>query len=437
MKFPPIDQARRVRHVAVAALFLLLTVTAARASDDRVVVLTSYPEELTARYQTEFERRHPGARVEILWRQSADALAWLRSGGAGQVDVYWTPSPGNFIRLRDEGHFARLGLDGDALPATIAGFPIGDPDGHFAAFELAGYGIAYNVHAVDRLGLPPPADWADLAAPGYAGQLELPIPGRVGFAPVLIEAVLQAHGWERGWALLAEIAANTVFENDAGAGVDSVASGERAARLTIDFFAAAAIADGAPMRFVYPPKTAFNPAQIAVFKAAPHPEMARRFVQFALSAEGQALLLDPDVRRLPVRRDLYTTHPELGVQPFAAGNLAYDGELTQARRGLVAALFEAALVAPHAERAPLWRALRAAEQAGRGDEPTIREARTLLTTVPVAASGAADTALRALFAEHHRQPAETDTPPARAGVEARWATGIASRTAAARALLAP
>jgi len=416
----------------------------ARAADDRVVVLTSYPEELVARYQMAFERSHPGMRVEILWRQSADALAYLRRGGAHEVDVYWTPSPGNFAALRDEGRLARLQLDHSDLPSDIAGSPISDPDGRYAAFELAGYGIAYNAEAVKRLGLPAPVDWADLAAPAYAHQVQLPIPGRVGFAPVLIEAVLQAYGWQRGWAVLSEIAGNTDFgAGDSTPGADDIVTGAKAARMTIDFFAATAIAGGAPVRFAYPRKTAYNPAQIAVLAEAPHPAAAQAFVDFALSAEGQALLMHPDVRRLPVRRSLYTAHPELPAQPFAPGNLAYDGALTRARQGLVASLFEAALVKRHAELAELWQTLHQAEAGGRRNDPQLAAARAALSAVPVDEAAQAGAELRRLFAFPDRVPvprdAKTavDTPnPQRVAVEDRWTADLDACIAAARSALA-
>jgi phosphoglycerate transport regulatory protein PgtC len=440
-EFFSLGRRRFVSACAAASILACLPGRQVRAAggDDRVVVLTSYPEELTVRYQAVFERLYPGRRLEILWRQSADALAYLKRGGAADVDVYWSPAPGNFAALREAGLFARLDLDRTQLPDAIGGFPIGDPDGHYVAFELAGNGIAYNVDAVQRLGLPAPRDWADLTDPGYRGQVQLPIPGRVGFAPVLIESVLQGYGWSRGWAVLAGIAANTEFNSgDANPGSDDVVSGRKAARMTIDFFARSAIRNGAPVRFVYPPRTAFNPAQIGIFAAAPHPQAAREFVAFALSRQGQEMLLHPDVSRLPVRRDIYLEHPEYSAQPFVAGQLAYDGRLTRDRQGLVAALFESALVERHADLLALWDRLRAAERAGQGQLAPVQRARQLLERVPVDEAAQGDAALRRLFAFAERKPGEVEAPPSaqRLAVEARWRDDLATRIAEVSAALA-
>jgi hypothetical protein len=45
----------------------------------------------------------------------------------------------------------------------------------------------------------------ETADPRFAGQIALPSPATVGFAPPLMEIVLQAYGWEEGWALWSEM----------------------------------------------------------------------------------------------------------------------------------------------------------------------------------------------------------------------------------------
>ncbi|MDR1854289.1 MAG: ABC transporter substrate-binding protein [Azoarcus sp.] len=408
----------------------------------RVVVLTSYTEEFTSRFVKGFEAAHPGSRVEIAWRQSADALAYLRRGGTAEVDVIWTPAPRNFATLKEAGKLAKLTfIDHAALPGKVGGEAISDPDGFYAAFELAGYGIAYNPEAVRQLGLPAPRDWRDLADPGYRGKVELPIPGRVGFAPVAIESVLQGYGWTEGWATLAGIAANTEFgRGDRTSEADAVLMGNKAARLTIDFFTAPSRRNANPAKgelaFVYPPKTAFNPSHVAITAQAPHPDMARAFVEFVLSKPAQEMLLGDDVRRLPVRRDIYAEHPELSARPFDSGTLAYDDVTRRARQGLVATLFDVTLVQPHAELVALWEALARAEK--KGVSANTREARALLSATPVDEAAQRDDKLRALFAFAELAPGKPEPKPGeeRLAVEKRWKADVAARIAKARQLLA-
>jgi phosphoglycerate transport regulatory protein PgtC len=425
---------RHALRLTLAGLAAVLLGSA--AASDKVVVLTSYAQPFTARFQAEFERLYPGKRMEVLWRQSSDALAYLQSR-RGEVDIYWSPAPGNFALLAQEGRLARLSLDHKELPDQIGGSAISDPNGGFAAFELAGHGIVYNKDALHRLGLPVPVDWPDLTHPAYAGQVQIPIPGRIGFAPVLIETVLQAYGWEIGWALLNEIAGNADFGGaaDNRPGADEVVSGAKAARMTIDFFAATVMSNSLSIGFVYPRKTAYNPAHVAVFADAPNPDAARLFVDFVLSEQGQALLLHPDVRRLPVRQAMYDDHPELPARPFAADSMGYDGHLSRARQGLIAALFEAALVRRHTELASVWAQLHRAEAAGLRQHAAVRKARTLLTAAPIGDASQADDGLRARFshAPFVRETAQQDqTSNDRAQVLADWDETLQARIAAAR-----
>lgn len=426
----------RLLSLAAFLLFLNVLSLSALASDDRVVVLTSYAEEVSSRFQAAFERAYPGKRVEILWRHGEDAYYHFLQNGDKDIDVYWTPAPGNFALLRKENRLARLELDQKALPGDIGGVSISDPDDYYAAFELAGYGIAYNPDAVKALGLQPPKDWADLAASPYAGKVQMPIPGSVGFAPVLYEAILQGYGWEKGWAIVSEIGGNVTFNRAAlPDGKDAVATGEMAARMTMDFFVSIATGTegSGKISFAYPSRTVYNPAHIAIFAKAPHPKTAREFVDFALSEAGQRLLLHPDVHRLPVRPALYGKVPKLAVNPFTQDNYGYNASFGRERRGLVSAMFDVMLVRFHDEQVALWQSLHAAESAGLGTESDVQLARALLTTPLVSDAEQEDTALRQTFA--FTEKAEKSVSAERTQIEEKWIAELTGRMSEARRLL--
>ncbi|NIY48301.1 ABC transporter substrate-binding protein [Cedecea colo] len=432
-----IDSWKLLLLVTCSLIFNIYSQPArANESDDRVVVLTSYAEEVSTRFQAAFEQAYPGKRVEILWRHGEDAYYhFIQTGGEG-IDVYWSPAPGNFAMLRRENRLARLNLDHKALPRDIGGMPISDPDDYYAAFELAGYGIAYNPDAVKALGLQPPKEWADLAANPYANKVQMPIPGSVGFAPVLYEAILQAYGWEKGWEILSEIAGNVVFNRTSlPDGKDPVATGDMAARMTMDFFVSISTGtDGSgKISFSYPSRTVYNPAHIAIFAKAPHPKTAREFVDFALSEKGQKLLLHPDIHRLPVRPALYKARPELAVNPFTKDSFGYNASFGRERHGLVSALFDIALVHFHDRQVTLWKTLHATESAGFGAEPDVKRARQLLTTPLVSDSEQKDVFLRHAFA--FTEKAEKSASPARIQIEKQWATDLTARMDEAHRLL--
>ncbi|MDQ2105615.1 ABC transporter substrate-binding protein, partial [Azospirillum isscasi] len=337
----------RLRALVVLAMSILPGALRAEPLESNLLVLTSYPDELVARFEAAFERANPGTDVQILWKTGREAMPILRGAGQGGVDVYWTPALRNFPVLRDEGRLrpleiGLLKIDRQALPGRIGAQILSDPSGRFEAFEVAGYGLVVNPAYLAEKGLPTPRSWADLADPALAGHVAFPVPSRVGFAPVLVDIILQAEGWEAGWRLLQRIAAGAELM-DRGPGVgDSVASGRRGAGPTIDFQALNAKSDGKPVEILYPERTAWLPAHIGVTAAAPHPKAAAAFVGFALSEEGQRILFHPDIRRHPVRPAVYRDAPAGTGNPFAAaGGFAYETERGSRREPAVAALFDA------------------------------------------------------------------------------------------------
>jgi ABC-type Fe3+ transport system substrate-binding protein len=418
-----------------SALGASLLVREARAAADPLIVLTSFPEALTTRYEAEFEKAHPEFHVQFVWKQSRDALVELSKPDQGGVDVYWAPSLANFPVLRDRGAFRKLMVDRAVLPDRLGAQRLSDPQGMFEAYDLAGYGIVYDAAALARLGLAAPKRWTDLAAPALAGRIAMPIAGKVGFAPALYDIILQSEGWEGGWALIAEIAGGAEL---AGAGVgptSAVVDGKAALGLTIDFLALGAQANGASVSFAYPERTAFLPGHIAIAAASRRPRAAEAFVEFALSTEGQKLLMEADSSRHPVRPDAYAGKAERIVDPFAlpAGSFFdYDAEIGRRRPGLVSVLFDLAVAERHSETTAMWRAIHSAEArlVAAPDARTaeiVAKARRLAGAVPVPAAQASDPTLLERFRGREIEDKE---------LAARWRAEIGADRAEATRLLA-
>lgn len=395
-----------------------------------VVVLTAYPDAVVSRFEAAFEKAWPRYRLRIVWRMPHDALPYLRQPGQGGVDVYWSASPRTFTQLKAEQALRKLPLSLTGLPGRVGGSVIDDPDGYFAASEVAGYGFAVNPAYLARHGLAVPADWSDLAQPAYAGHVLVPDPVEVGFAPVLVDIPLQAYGWDNGWALWSAIAANARFVGRGGSFVsDELGAGRQGVGLSIDFFVASAIANGAPLQFVYPRQGGVNPAHVAVTAASPNPEGAKAFVSFVLSEAGQRLLTHPDIRKLPVRPSVYAGLPADHHNPFAVaaqGGYRYDNGRGRGRVVPVAAAFGQALVQPRAVLAPLWQKLRAADAA------IWAKVWPLLSAPPCKESEVDDPAVQQAFFTRRDDPAAE----ARAAeLEAGWAAAARTRHAQAAQLL--
>ncbi|HVY05470.1 MAG TPA: extracellular solute-binding protein [Burkholderiales bacterium] len=392
---------------AAAAALCWIVAAGAFAADDKVVVLTSYPQETLSLFESAFEKANPGIRAEIIWRMPRDAMPYLLEPGSHGVDVYWSASARNYAELAKRDLLAPLPSD-PALPRDIGGFPIADPKLLYRSSEIAGYGFACNQARLAARQLACPKTWAALAQPEYTGRVLLPVPSKVGFAPLMYEILLQRLGWERGWALITEFAANSTLFVPGGAFItDRVAKGDEDVGVTIDFFAQSAIANGAALQFVYPDMIGFSPAHVAVLAGAPHPEAARKYVEFLLSDEGQRILARPDIRKLPVRPSTYASLEPGYFNPFEAAKkqkVDFDLQAAQRRQALTSALFDVLVTDRQMALRELWASVRGAERlaADKGDADAVaaaRHARETLTWVPVSASQSESAELQRGFAE--------------------------------------
>jgi phosphoglycerate transport regulatory protein PgtC len=393
------------------------------ADDTKIIVVTSFPEELTTRYEREFEKRNPGVHVQYVWKQSRDALAELSKPDQGGADLYWAPSLSNFSVLKERGAFRGIEVDRAVLPGKLAGHQISDPSGRFEAYDIAGYGVAMNAPLAAAEKLAAPKRWGDLADPDHARRLAMPIPAKVGFSPALYDILLQSEGWDAGWAALGEMAGEAVLLDQGALPTAQVREGKAVFGLTIDFFAASAKANGAPVEMIYPERTAFLPAHIAMTASTKRPAAAQAFIDFALSKDGQKLMVERDSMRHPARPDAYEGAPAALVDPFKLPSgviLDYDFEIGRRRPPLLVLLFDLAIVENHAENAALWRAIHLAEKmegkAGRNAE-ALAEARRLASYVPVSSIEARDISFLDRFANR-----DAVDP----GLVAQWREAIAA-----------
>ncbi|MDZ4829373.1 MAG: extracellular solute-binding protein [Phycisphaerae bacterium] len=374
----------------------------ARDADDahRIVVFTPHNEQIRQEFADAFGRWHEtkfGEHVEVSWRQPGGTseirkmlesayLAQLKrtpSKGVGDnetlggnADLLFGGGSYEFIQMakelsvetpsgkRSTTVLAPLDLDQEFLdatygagsggaPPTIGDVPLYDAKRMWFGTALSGFGIVYNPSILERLGVPAPQHWADLCDPRLRGWVVLVNPSQSGSVTTAFEAIMQRRGWQVGWQILRRMAANArSFAASAPRAPTDVSLGDAAAGVCIDFygrFQAQAMEDATRdathqasvprVGYVDPAgETVIDPDPIALLRGAPNPVLARRFVEFVLSREGQALWqfhaksrlatrpadnLGPEtyeVRRMPVRRELYVRDFDRfvdQVDPFA------------------------------------------------------------------------------------------------------------------------
>ncbi|WP_083747620.1 ABC transporter substrate-binding protein [Teichococcus deserti] len=418
--------SRRAMLAAGGAAALLPGVARAQL-EQRVVVVTSFSRDVTTPFATAFEKAHPGTKVEIQNRNTNAAVAFIRETRSSPPDLMWASAPDAFEVLKQGSLLAKPAIDTSGIPERIGGQPTNDPDGRYFGFAVSGYGIMYNTRYLRANRLPEPKEWADLTKPVYQGHVGISAPSRSGTTHLTVETILQGEGWAKGWAQLLEMAGNFAQVSDRSFGVpDAVNSGQYGLGIVIDFFGLSAKASGFPVEFVYPSVTTLVPANIAMIEGARNPNAAQAFIRFLLSPEGQQILLDPKVMRLPVRAETYARAPAGFPNPFTNPSLgarvSFDNDVSELRYELLNSLFDRVITFRLKELVEAWKAVRAAEaQLAKSStaegQRLLAEARAKLTTVPVTEAQAADRAIAGAF-----RAAKPDQPSAgrQAQFEEEW-----------------
>ncbi len=396
--------------------------------DDRLVIITPHSNTIQMEFGEAFARhwqektgrslyidwRVPGGAAEIrrVLENSYVASASRGERGAG-IDVLFGGGVREFINQAAKGRLEPLEIFStnpewfreEVIPAQFTGESFYDKDRRWVGTCLFQLGICYNPDVLARLGIPPPRRWADLGDPSYIGKLAFADPTKSGSVGMALEMMLQEQmqdvirekgdnpatreeGWRRGLNLLQRLAANARFFTDSATRVPyDVAQGDAAAGTCIDYYGRSyeekyRNSPGGPRLHWISPQggASVGVDPVAVLTGAPHPEIAQEFVRFCLSDAGQLLwnlkLGEPGgprktaLRRLPVRRDLYTPeHLRHFSDPDAfpyehADKFVYQKELTGGSIQAITAIFRAMCMDPHEEMKAAWRSIH--ESAGTG-----------------------------------------------------------------------
>jgi phosphoglycerate transport regulatory protein PgtC len=432
----------------------------AQAIENRLVIVTSFSKDVTDPFAQAFQKKYPGTRVEVQNRNTNAAVTFIRETRSSPPDIMWASAPDAFEVLKKDKLLFKYQSKAPGLAQKVGTYPINDPDGFFTGFAASGYGIMFNTRYLRANNIPAPKEWDDLKRPVYFGHVGISAPSRSGTTHLTVETVLQGEGWDMGWATLLEIGGNLAQVSDRSFGVpDAVNSGQYGVGIVIDFFGLSAKASGFPVEFVYPSVTTIVPANVGIIANAKNQKAAEAFVEFLLSEEGQQILLDPKIQRLPVRLATYDKAPAGYPNPFKdtsiGASVSFNAGLSEARYELLNSLYDRVVTFRLKELNAAWKAIHDAEKkheaamagykqavdaAGRGvsvvyemTEPVrlILAARGLASSVPITEKEAADPAIAGAFQEV--KPGQK-AAGRQAEFEARWDAAVVKSYADAKSL---
>jgi len=395
---------------------------------ETLVVITPHHEQIRAEFERAFSAWHEanhGSPVVIDWRQpggTSEIRKQLRAQYAAAVetgriapDGACPPGTMSYDLLFGGGSYEHgqmkagvtVTVDGERATVPISApagfseaemrewFPIGelggeplyDPEQHWIGVAVSSFGIVYNTDALETIGVDAPTSWDDLRDPAYQGWLAMADPRASGSVATAFQKILDGYGWEKGWATLRDLSANArYFSGSSRRPPLDVSAGEAAAGVAIDFYGRsqsdAILAPGqrpedSRVQYVDPKGAVFfDPDPITLLRGAPNPELARRFIAFLISSEGQAVWqlpargeapglgpLENELRRLPIRRVMYDEHFADFIDKVNPYEIA-EPLPSRGWRSMIGPMMGAFGIDNHHEIEEAWRALHAVRASG-------------------------------------------------------------------------
>ncbi len=433
-----------IRQTMAAAAWVLAGWGMQAAQAGTVTVVTSFPKELTQAYKAAFEKANPEIKIEILNKNTVQGIAYVRELPVGQrPDVFWASAPDAFKVLTGLKLLEPIGdLANKAAPSKVGAYPINSPDNLYLGQALAGYGLMWNTRYMTANKVPAPKQWADLMKPVYFGHVAMSSPSRSGTTHLTVETLLQGEGWDKGWSQLLQISGNSAAITERSFGVpDGVNNGQFGIGLVIDFFGLAGKYSGFPVEFVYPDVTAVVPANIALVSGGKNTAEARKFISYTVSQQGQELLYNPKISRLPILppEAMGGKTPAGYPNPFEIAKRAkvqFNSDLSETRYNVVSGLFDQTITFRLKELQAATKAIHAAEAAltkkpNANAASLIKQAREAAFSPVVNAQKASDKEFLALFAANKKDAAVSKSVT---GLENHWNNSARQNYERARSL---
>ncbi|MEM2931039.1 MAG: thiamine ABC transporter substrate-binding protein [Thermoproteota archaeon] len=292
---------------AIASSIIYLQLSQPRLEDTLIIYGPRGISGLATAFVREFKNRHPDVNVTFV------------SYGMGSIEIankliLEKDNPVADVIMGVPEFYAKTLIDAGVLepyrPQNISLIPaeeIWDHTGTVIPMDKGYVIITYNSSIIARLGLPPPERLDDLLKPEYRGLVFYQDPTSSGTGLSFLVWVLSVKGVEGGFSFLKQLEQN-VKTHPSGwtSSIIALKNGEVAIgpmfNTDVGYEETPNLTSMAVEGFVYR-------EGIALVKNAKHPEIAKKFIEFVLSIEGQNLVAPEGY--------MYPVNPKASVELFS------------------------------------------------------------------------------------------------------------------------
>ena len=302
---PSIKAARLLAAVAATALSATLAIDHAKA-EGNLTVYCSPQEEWCQLMVNEFQKA-TGITVAMTRKSSGETFAQIKAEAANpKGDIWWGGTGDPHLQAAEED--LTVAYDSPMLK-DLNDWAVQQhktADGKTVGIYMGALGFGYSADVLKEKGVEGPKCWADLTKPEYKGEVQVANPNSSGTAYTFVATLVQIMGEEDAFAYLKKLNENINQYTKSGAAPSQAASrGETLIGITFQHdLVTPAVTSGVPMVVVSPCEgTGFEVGSMSIIKGAPNLENAKKWYDWALTPEAQALGAQANAFQVPSNKN--------------------------------------------------------------------------------------------------------------------------------------
>ncbi len=236
-----------------------------------------------------------GVKVSMTRKSSGETMAQIKAESSNpKGDIWWGGTGDPHLQAAEEGL-------SEAYESPMRGE---QNDWAIKQAEAAGnqtigiysgaLGYGYNEDVLKANNLPVPACWKDLLKPEYKGHVQMANPNSSGTAYTTLATIVQLFGEDEGFEFMKGLHKNiNQYTKSGSAPIKAAARGENTIGIVFMHDAVKQAASGFPIKVVAPCEgTGYEIGGMSIIKGGRNPENARKFYDWALTADVQTRALE-------------------------------------------------------------------------------------------------------------------------------------------------
>ena len=170
-------------------------------------------------------------------------------------------------------------------------------------------GYGYNEDILKANNLPVPACWKDLLQPEFKGHVQMANPNSSGTAYTTLATIVQLFGEDEGFEFMKGLHKNiNQYTKSGSAPIKAAARGENTVGIVFMHDAVQQAVAGFPIKVVAPCEgTGYEIGSMSIIAGARNLENAKKFYDWALTAEAQSRALEVDAFQVPSNKGAETS----------------------------------------------------------------------------------------------------------------------------------